>query len=88
MLAVDVLNCFRGVLRCDQQTHHIRGSIVVSISACHAEDPGFPAAESFASDCIASNQKNHGLKQHMHVVEVLQPCGSNTCGSGSHVMTP
>ena len=40
MLAVDVLNCFRDVLRCDQQTHYIRGSIVVSISACHAEDPG------------------------------------------------
>ena len=24
----------------------------------------------------------------MHVVEVLQPCGSNTCGWGSHVTTP
>jgi hypothetical protein len=35
-----VLNCFKDLLRCDQHIQHIRGSIVVSISACHAEDPG------------------------------------------------
>ena len=33
-------NSRRGEVRVNPVSHHIRGSIVVSISACHAEDPG------------------------------------------------
>ena len=33
-------NCFNLIANMSCRSHQIRGSIVVSISACHAEDPG------------------------------------------------
>ena len=44
---------FKVILQTRQPILHIRGSIVLSISACHAEDPGsIPGREVFWPQCV------------------------------------
>ena len=42
---------------CAHLHNHIRGSIVVSISACHAEDPGSIPGRGACSDLLADGAR-------------------------------